>query len=145
MSDERISDEELAALRAHAPPPWRWSGWNFGGDHFWGRDDLEGSLIAADGQEILRGVTTEGEDPRVIVLNKSSARLIELAPRLLEEVRRLRETEDPITKLRERLELSDEEFGEVDAEVTEIVEASVEFAKAGTDPAPEDALKNVYA
>ena len=62
-----------------------------------------------------------------------------------EEVRRLRETEDPITKLRERLELSDEEFGEVDAEVTEIVEASVEFAKSGTDPAPEDALKNVYA
>jgi len=30
-------------------------------------------------------------------------------------------------------------------EVTEIVEASVEFAKNGTDPAPEDALKNVYA
>jgi hypothetical protein len=29
--------------------------------------------------------------------------------------------------------------------VTEIVEASVEFAKSGTDPAPEDALKNVYA
>ena len=25
------------------------------------------------------------------------------------------------------------------------VEASVEFAKNGTDPAPEDALKNVYA
>jgi hypothetical protein len=25
------------------------------------------------------------------------------------------------------------------------VEASVEFAKAGTDPKPEDALKNVYA
>jgi len=62
-----------------------------------------------------------------------------------EELRRLRETEDPIKKLRERLELSDEEFDEVDAEVTEIVEASVEFAKSGTDPAPEDALKNVYA
>ena len=30
-------------------------------------------------------------------------------------------------------------------EVTEIVEASVEFSKNGTDPAPEDALKNVYA
>jgi hypothetical protein len=29
--------------------------------------------------------------------------------------------------------------------VTEIVEASVEFAKAGTDPSPEDALKNIYA
>jgi hypothetical protein len=25
------------------------------------------------------------------------------------------------------------------------VEGSVEFAKAGTDPKPEDALKNVYA
>ena len=62
-----------------------------------------------------------------------------------EELRRLRETEDPIKKLRERLELSDEEFDEVDAEVTEIVETSVEFAKSGTDPAPEDALKNVYA
>ena len=38
-----------------------------------------------------------------------------------------------------------EEFDEVDREVTEIVEASVEFAKNGTDPKPEDALKNVYA
>ena len=62
-----------------------------------------------------------------------------------DEVRRLRETEDPIKKLREKLELSDDEYEEMDAEVTEIVEASVEFAKAGTDPAPEDALKNVYA
>jgi TPP-dependent pyruvate/acetoin dehydrogenase alpha subunit len=62
-----------------------------------------------------------------------------------EETRRLRETEDPITKLRERLELTDEEFEELDAEVREVVEASVEFAKAGTDPAPEDALRNVYA
>ena len=32
-----------------------------------------------------------------------------------------------------------------DREVHEIVEASVEFAKAGTDPKPEDALKNIYA
>ncbi|HEX6701654.1 MAG TPA: thiamine pyrophosphate-dependent enzyme [Gaiellaceae bacterium] len=62
-----------------------------------------------------------------------------------DEVRRLRETEDPVTKLREKLELSDDEFDEIDREVTEIVEASVEFAKAATDPAPEDALKNVYA
>jgi hypothetical protein len=29
--------------------------------------------------------------------------------------------------------------------VQELVEASVDFAKAGTDPKPEDALKNVYA
>jgi acetoin:2,6-dichlorophenolindophenol oxidoreductase subunit alpha len=62
-----------------------------------------------------------------------------------DEVPRLRETEDPITKLRDELELSDEEFDEVDSEVTELVEASVEFAKAATDPKPEDALKNIYA
>ena len=31
------------------------------------------------------------------------------------------------------------------SEVTAEVEAAVEFAKAGTDPAPEDALKYVYA
>ena len=29
--------------------------------------------------------------------------------------------------------------------MTAIVEESVEFAKAGTDPNPEDALKYVYA
>jgi TPP-dependent pyruvate/acetoin dehydrogenase alpha subunit len=62
-----------------------------------------------------------------------------------DELPRLRETEDPITKLRQRLELSDEDYEEVDREVTQIVEDSVEFAKNGTDPKPEDALKNVYA
>jgi acetoin:2,6-dichlorophenolindophenol oxidoreductase subunit alpha len=62
-----------------------------------------------------------------------------------EEIQRLRETEDPIQKLRERLGLSDEELEEIDREVTDEVEASVEFAKNGTDPPPEDALKNVYA
>jgi len=61
-----------------------------------------------------------------------------------DELPRLRETEDPIDKLRERLGLSDEEVEEVDREVTQIVEGSVEFAKNGTDPRPEDALKNVY-
>ena len=52
---------------------------------------------------------------------------------------------DPITLLREQLGLSDEEFDEVDREIVDIVEQSVEFAKNGTDPKPEDALKNVYA
>ena len=52
---------------------------------------------------------------------------------------------DPITLLREALGLSDDEFEEVDREVVEIVEQSVEFSKNGTDPKPEDALKNVYA
>jgi acetoin:2,6-dichlorophenolindophenol oxidoreductase subunit alpha len=62
-----------------------------------------------------------------------------------EELPRLRETEDPITKLRERLGVSDEDYEQMDREAHELVEASVEFAKAGTDPKPEDALKNVYA
>ncbi len=62
-----------------------------------------------------------------------------------DEARDLRATRDPIELLRVRIEMSDDEFAELDAEVTEMVEASVEFAKNGTDPAPEDALKNVYA
>jgi TPP-dependent pyruvate/acetoin dehydrogenase alpha subunit len=62
-----------------------------------------------------------------------------------EEARELAEARDPITLLRAKLSLSDEEFEELDTEVTEMVEAAVEFAKSGTDPAPEDALKNVYA
>jgi TPP-dependent pyruvate/acetoin dehydrogenase alpha subunit len=41
--------------------------------------------------------------------------------------------------------VSDEEFEQLDREVTDEVEASVEFAKNGTDPKPEDALKNIYA
>ena len=55
------------------------------------------------------------------------------------------ETKDPLRLLGARLEITDEEFEAIDAEVTAEVEASVEFAKAGTDPAPEDALKFVYA
>jgi pyruvate dehydrogenase E1 component alpha subunit len=62
-----------------------------------------------------------------------------------EEARDLRATRDPIEILRERLGVTSDELEEIDSEVTEIVEASVEFAKNGTDPAPEDALKNVYA
>ena len=61
------------------------------------------------------------------------------------EIEELRETKDPIELLRARLELSDEDFEGLDTEIEAIVEASVEFAKAGTDPAPEDALKYVYA
>jgi acetoin:2,6-dichlorophenolindophenol oxidoreductase subunit alpha len=61
------------------------------------------------------------------------------------ELQELRETQDPLDKLRARLELSDEDFEELDREVVEIVEAAVEFAKNGTDPNPDDALKNVYA
>jgi len=62
-----------------------------------------------------------------------------------EEVRELRETQDPLTKLRERLDLSNDEWERLDKEITQLVEESVEFAMNGTDPEPEDALKNVYA
>jgi len=62
-----------------------------------------------------------------------------------DELHRLQETADPIELLREKLGLADDEYETVDREVQELVEASVEFAKAGTDPNPEDALKNVYA
>jgi TPP-dependent pyruvate/acetoin dehydrogenase alpha subunit len=61
------------------------------------------------------------------------------------ELQELRETQDPLDRLRARLELSDDEVEALEREVHELVEASVEFSKAGTDPKPEDALKNVYA
>ena len=61
------------------------------------------------------------------------------------ETEELRETKDPIELLRARLGIGDEEFESLDTEIEAIVEGSVEFAKAGTDPKPEDALKYVYA
>jgi len=65
--------------------------------------------------------------------------------RAREEVRVVRQTQDPIEKLKAKLELGDEELAEFEREVGELVAGSVAFAKAGTDPQPEDALKNVYA
>jgi pyruvate dehydrogenase E1 component alpha subunit len=62
-----------------------------------------------------------------------------------DELRRLWETQDPIEKLRARLGIEQEELDAIDAEVTAEVEASVERAQNGTDPAPEDSLKWVYA
>ena len=62
-----------------------------------------------------------------------------------DELKRERESKDPIRLLGARLELSEEEFAALDAEATAAVEAAVAFAKAGTDPRPEDAEKYVYA
>jgi TPP-dependent pyruvate/acetoin dehydrogenase alpha subunit len=62
-----------------------------------------------------------------------------------EEIQELRESRDPIELLRAELRLSDDEVEALDRELHEIVDGSVEFAKAGTDPKPEDALKYVYA
>ena len=61
------------------------------------------------------------------------------------ELKRLRATRDPIRNLRERLQVSDEEWSRLDAEAQRVAEESVEFAKAGTDPEPSDALKYVYS
>ena len=62
-----------------------------------------------------------------------------------DEARDLREKQDPLTLLRERLDVSDEDWDELDREATEIADESVDFAQNGTDPAPEAALENVYA
>jgi TPP-dependent pyruvate/acetoin dehydrogenase alpha subunit len=62
-----------------------------------------------------------------------------------EELQKLRETRDPIQNLRERLAVSQEEWTQLDAEAQSVVDSSVEFAKAGTDPSPSDAVKYVYA
>jgi TPP-dependent pyruvate/acetoin dehydrogenase alpha subunit len=61
------------------------------------------------------------------------------------ELEELRETRDPIANLRRRLELTDEEWVDLDAEAQRMVDASLAFAQAGTDPQPEDALNYVYA
>jgi len=62
-----------------------------------------------------------------------------------EELRRLRETRDPVRNLRERLELSEQEWESMDEGAHRIVDEAVALAKAGTDPEPEDALLNIYA
>ncbi len=62
-----------------------------------------------------------------------------------DDIREVNEEQDPLTLLRTRLELSDDDVQSVEREVQEVVDHSVEFAKNGTDPKPEDALKNVYA
>ena len=114
--------------------------------------------LDVDGQDVeavhaatreARAYALSGEGP--VFLNVRTHRLVghyigdPQVYRNKDELNEERETKDPIELLRARLELSDEEVESIDTEVTGIVEASVEFAKAGTDPRPEDALKYVYA
>ncbi len=115
-------------------------------------------LIEADGQDVeavhlatlaARDHAVSGKGP--VLLHVRTYRLTghfvgdPQIYREKDELRETRATRDPIELLRSRLELSAEELAAIDAEVTAEVEASVEFAKAGTDPQPEDALKYVYA
>ena len=105
-------------------------------------------MVYAKTQEAL-AYARSGRGP--VFMNVTTSRLVghyvgdPQVYRSKDEPRELRETRDPIELLRAKIALPDAEFEEMDAEVTEIVEASVEFAKNGTDPAPEDAMKIVYA
>jgi TPP-dependent pyruvate/acetoin dehydrogenase alpha subunit len=115
-------------------------------------------LIEADGQDVeavylatlaAREHAVSGEGPVLVHLrtHRLTGHFVG-DPQIYrdrEELKREQETKDPIKLLGARLELSDEEFAALDAEVTAEVEAAVAFAKAGTDPKPEDALKYVYA
>jgi TPP-dependent pyruvate/acetoin dehydrogenase alpha subunit len=62
-----------------------------------------------------------------------------------DELRKLQQTRDPIRNLRDQLSAGEEEWARLDADAQGVVDASVEFAKAATDPSPSDALKYVYA
>lgn len=62
-----------------------------------------------------------------------------------EEIREARKQHDPLDKLREKLGVPEDEWKAMERDVVEIVDASVAFAQNGTDPRPEDALKNIYA
>jgi len=61
------------------------------------------------------------------------------------ELRKLKETRDPITLLRTRLGLSDERWTKLDDEARAVVDNALAFALAGTDPEPGDALEYVYS
>ncbi len=61
------------------------------------------------------------------------------------ELQELRETQDPLSKTRPKLQLSEDELSAMEEEVRRMVEASVEFARNATEHRPEDALENVYA
>src|SRR5215210_3785183 len=114
--------------------------------------------VEVDGQDVeavyaatreAREHAVSGEGP--VFLNVRTYRLVghyigdPQVYREKSEIEDLRETRDPITLLRTRLGIGDEEFEALDTETEALVEAAVEFAKAGTDPRPEDALKYVYA
>jgi len=114
--------------------------------------------IDVDGQDVeavyeatreARRHAASGEGP--VFLNVRTYRLVghyigdPQVYREKSELEELRETKDPIELLRAQIELSEDEVEQLDTEVSAIVEAAVEFAKAGTDPNPEDALKYVYA
>ena len=61
------------------------------------------------------------------------------------EYEQTRATQDPISKLRERLALSDERFAELEREAEATVADAVEFARHSPEPDPGDLYGDVYA
>ncbi len=115
-------------------------------------------LIEADGQDVeavylaaraARDHAASGKGPVLLHLrtNRLTGHFVgdPQVYRDKDALKEERETKDPIRLLGARLEVTDEEFAAIDAEITAAVDASVEFAKAGTDPDPETALAYVYA
>ena len=114
--------------------------------------------IVVDGQDVeavyhaarkATAYTREGEGPTFLLANtfRLTGHYVgdPQVYRSRDEFRDTRASQDPIEKLRQQIEVTDEEWNELEREVGELVEGSVEFARNGTDPRPEDALKNVYA
>jgi TPP-dependent pyruvate/acetoin dehydrogenase alpha subunit len=62
-----------------------------------------------------------------------------------DELRKLQETRDPIDNLSAQLTVNDDEWAALDAQAQSVVNEALEYALAGTDPEPSDALKYVYA
>ncbi len=65
---------------------WTWDGWNYGGDAFYGQDDLQGTLYSGpikDGRPVMFATSTDGEDIRIEVTKPEYAHLIAAAPALL--------------------------------------------------------------
>jgi TPP-dependent pyruvate/acetoin dehydrogenase alpha subunit len=62
-----------------------------------------------------------------------------------DELLKLQQARDPIENLRERLALPEAEREGLDREAHRVIDDALEFALAGTDPDPQDALKYVYA
>jgi TPP-dependent pyruvate/acetoin dehydrogenase alpha subunit len=114
--------------------------------------------IVVDGQDVeavheaaqaAREYAVEGNGPVYLVANtyRLTGHYVgdPQVYRAREEVREARQKHDPLTALRARLEVPDADWAEMEQEAADVVEASVEFAVTGTDPEPEDAMKNVYA
>lgn len=78
-------------MSTHTPGPWRWIGWNYGGDDFWTRDNLQGTLWAGD-KCVARAGGNDSGDSYIMFYSydadmdtaAANARLIEQAPALLE-------------------------------------------------------------